>query len=87
MWVPVKNQFSLRKPNLLKVCSIFSQVLKVFSRGEFEKAVKEQKVERYARGFSSCGQFLAAGSGPSSGNRSVTPLGSFLENDATPILR
>jgi hypothetical protein len=24
-----------------KVCSIFSQVLKLFSRGEFEKAVKE----------------------------------------------
>ena len=59
LWVPVKNQFNVRKLNLLKVCSIFSQVLKVFSRGEFEKAVKEQKVERYARGFSSCGQFLA----------------------------
>ena len=26
----------------MKVCSIFSQVLKLFSRGEFEKAVKEQ---------------------------------------------
>ena len=39
MWVPVKNQFNFRKLNLLKVCSTFSQVLKVFSRGEFEKAV------------------------------------------------
>ena len=26
----------------MKVCSIFSQVLKLFSRGEFEKAVKER---------------------------------------------
>src|ERR1017187_3275886 len=30
----------------MKVCSIFSQVLKLFSRGEFEKAVKEHKAER-----------------------------------------
>ena len=37
----------------MKVCSIFSQVLKLFSRGEFEKAVKEQKAERHARGFTS----------------------------------
>ena len=35
-----------------KVCSIFSQVLKLFSRGDFEKAVKEHKAERHARGFS-----------------------------------
>ncbi len=33
----------------MKVCSIFSQVLKIFSRGEFEKAVKEHKAERHAR--------------------------------------
>src|ERR1039458_9948104 len=37
----------------MKVCSIFSQVLKLFSRGEFEKAVKEHKAERHARGFAS----------------------------------
>jgi hypothetical protein len=43
----------------MKVCSIFSQVLKVFSRGEFEKAVKEHKAERHARGFTSWGQFMA----------------------------
>jgi len=39
----------------MKVCSIFSQVLKLFSRGEFEKAVKEHKAERHARGFTSWG--------------------------------
>ncbi len=42
-----------------KVCSIFSQVLKLFSRGDFEKAVKEHEAERHARGFTSWGQFMA----------------------------
>jgi hypothetical protein len=43
----------------MRVCSIFSQVLKLFPRGEFEKAVKEHKAERHARGFTSWGQFVA----------------------------
>src|SRR5205823_5724848 len=43
----------------MKACSIFSQVLKLFSRREFEKAVKEHKAERHARGFTSWGQFMA----------------------------
>src|ERR1700722_16226813 len=34
----------------MKVCSIFSQVLKLFSRGGFEKAVKQHKAERHAQG-------------------------------------
>src|SRR5436190_9218007 len=42
-----------------KVCSIFSQVLKLFSRGDFEVAVREHKAERHARGFTSWGQFVA----------------------------
>ena len=44
---------------MYKVCSIFSQVLKLFSPGDFEKSVKEHKAERHARGFSSWGQFMA----------------------------
>src|SRR5947207_11289328 len=44
---------------MYKVCSIFSQVLKLFSRREYEKAVKEHKAERHARGFTSWGQFMA----------------------------
>src|SRR5438105_15827610 len=44
---------------MYKVCSIFSQVLKLFSRGDFEKAVKDHKAERHARGFTSWGQFMA----------------------------
>jgi hypothetical protein len=43
----------------MKVCSIFSQILKLFSRGGFEKAVKQHKAERHARGFTSWGQFMA----------------------------
>ena len=42
-----------------RVCSIFSQILKLFPRGDFEKAVKEHKAERHARGFTSWGQFMA----------------------------
>jgi IS4 transposase len=34
-------------------------VLKLFSRGDFEKAVKEHEAERHARGFTSWGQFMA----------------------------
>ena len=44
---------------MYKVCSIFSQVLKLFPRGDFEQAVKEHKAERHARGFTSWGQFMA----------------------------
>ena len=39
--------------------SVFSQLLHLFSRLEFEKAVKDTKAERHARGFSSWGQFVA----------------------------
>jgi len=44
---------------MYKVCSIFSQVLRLFSRGDFERAVQEHKAERHARGFTSWGQFMA----------------------------
>lgn len=42
-----------------RVCSIFSQLLQLFPRVEFERAVKEHKAERHARGFTSWGQFVA----------------------------
>jgi hypothetical protein len=41
------------------VCSIFSQVLGVFSRSEFEQAVGQHKAEHHARGFSSWTQMVA----------------------------
>jgi hypothetical protein len=43
----------------MKVCSIFAQVLKLFSRGYFAKAVQAHQAERHARGFTSWGQFMA----------------------------
>lgn len=42
-----------------RVCSIFSQLLQLFPRVEFEKAVKEHQAERHARGFTCWGQFVA----------------------------
>jgi hypothetical protein len=42
-----------------RFCSIMNQLLQVFSRGEFEKAVKETKAERHARGFRSWDHFVA----------------------------
>jgi len=42
-----------------RFCSIFSQLLQLFPRLEFEKAVKDTKSERHARGFRSWDQFVA----------------------------
>jgi hypothetical protein len=42
-----------------RVCSIFSQLLQLFPRLEFEKAVQDHRAERHARGFTCWGQFVA----------------------------
>ncbi len=42
-----------------RFCSIFSQLLQLFPRLEFESAVKEHQAEYHARGFTSWGQFVA----------------------------
>ena len=39
--------------------TIFGQILQMISRFEFEKAVKETKTERHARGFRSWNHFVA----------------------------
>jgi DDE family transposase/uncharacterized protein DUF4372 len=44
---------------LTRVCSIFSQILQLIPRVEFESAVRKYQAERHARGFSSWGQFVA----------------------------
>ena len=41
-----------------KVCSIFSQILQLISHTGFDAAVRHQ-AERYARAFTSWGQFVA----------------------------
>lgn len=43
----------------MKVCSMFSQILQLFPRVEFEHVVRATGAERYAKGFSSWGQFVA----------------------------
>ena len=42
-----------------RVCSIFSQILHLIPRLEFQAAVSEHKAERHARGFSSWAQFIS----------------------------
>ena len=40
-------------------CSMFSQLLKLFPRAEFQALVKRTHAERHARGFTCWGQFVA----------------------------
>jgi hypothetical protein len=42
-----------------RVCSIFSQILQLFPRLEFEQLVRQRRAERHARGFTCWGQFIA----------------------------
>jgi hypothetical protein len=42
-----------------KFCSIFSQLLQLFPRIEFENTVKQTQAERHAKGFTCWGQFVS----------------------------
>lgn len=42
-----------------RVCSIFAQLLQLFPREQFQRAVVKHQAERHARGFSCWGQFVA----------------------------
>jgi len=42
-----------------RVCSIFSQLLQLFPRLEFEQLAPKHRAERHARGFTCWGQFIA----------------------------
>src|SRR5580704_7497460 len=42
-----------------QVCSSFSQLLELFARMKFQKAVPEHQAERHARGFTCWRQFVA----------------------------
>jgi hypothetical protein len=44
---------------MVRFCSIFNQLLQLFPRTEFQKAVIDTKAERHARGFTCWGQFVA----------------------------
>ena len=44
---------------MTRFCSIFNQVLQLFPRADFQKAVIDTKAERHARGFTCWDQFVA----------------------------
>lgn len=44
---------------MTRFCSIFSQLLQLFPRTEFQRAVIQTNAERHARGFTCWGQFVA----------------------------
>jgi hypothetical protein len=44
---------------MIRFCGIFSQLLQLFSRVEFQQSVRETKAERHAQGFTCWGQFVA----------------------------
>ena len=44
---------------MVRTASLFSQLLEIFPRLEFQKAVKDSKAERYAKGFSCWKQFVS----------------------------
>jgi len=44
---------------MIRVASIFSQILSLFPRTEFQQAVNEHHAERFAKGFSCWEQFVA----------------------------
>ena len=44
---------------MTRFCSIFNQLMQLFPRYDFEKAVRETRAERHSRGFASWDQFVA----------------------------
>jgi hypothetical protein len=55
-----QKSFPRKKESLTnKFCSIFSQLLQLLPKPEFQKAVKRTQAERHARGFTCWGQFVA----------------------------
>ncbi len=44
---------------MLRFCSMFNQLLQLFPRVDFQKAVVDSHAERHARGFTCWGQFVA----------------------------
>src|SRR3989442_5550980 len=48
-----------RSTPMLRFCSMFNQLLQLFPRVDFQKAVVDTHAERHARGFTCWGQFVA----------------------------
>jgi hypothetical protein len=60
-WDRIEVNATTSSPNhpggatMSKVCSIFSQLLQLFPRTEFERLVRETRAERHARGVEGAG--------------------------------
>src|SRR5258706_14853408 len=50
---------TLRPTAMTRFCSIFNQLLQLFPRTEFQRAVQATRAERHARGFTCWDQFVA----------------------------
>src|SRR5258708_34720630 len=48
-----------RPTPVTRFCSIFNQLLQLFPRTEFQRAVQATRAERHARGFTCWDQFVA----------------------------
>ena len=59
---------------MTRFCSIFSQLLQLFPRVDFQRAVVETKAERHARGFTCWGQFVAMLFGQLAGAHSLREI-------------
>ena len=58
-WFRQKTRTAFKGGPMNKFCSIFSQLLQLFPRYEFQKLVKQTHAERHARGFTCWGQFVS----------------------------
>ncbi len=65
--------------------TIFGQMLQMFSRHEFEKAVKESQTEYHARGFKSWNHFVAMFFGQVAGQDSLRGIEAGLATQAQNI--
>jgi hypothetical protein len=59
--IRARNSISINEEAtpMTRFCSIFNQLLQLFPRSEFQRAVIDTRAERHARGFTSWGQFVA----------------------------
>src|SRR5262249_7427379 len=55
----ISQQPKDKRRDMNRFCSMFSQILQLFPRSDFQLLVKETRDERHARGFSCWGQFVA----------------------------
>jgi len=75
-----KSTQNTRRPTVSKYTSLFSQILKLFPRDEFNKHVHERKAERHARGVTCWQQFTAMLFGQFASARSLSEVTNGLKS-------